>query len=144
MTVDLLQPGDWLNLAAEFEKLKIESPQFFNWTRQSAMAEFSKSCTLILKRDDEIAAFLTYREYPDRLEIMAVGTNSRFRRLGLGGKILASLESIAAERSLSIWLEVHENNHQAVKFYLKNQFQVIRTRKSYYSDGGSALVMQLL
>ena len=108
------------------------------------MAEFSKSCTLILKRDDEIAAFLTYREYPDRLEIMAVGTNSRFRRLGLGCKVLTSLKSIAAERSLSIWLEVHENNQQAVKFYEKNHFQVIQTRKTYYSDGGAALIMRLL
>jgi GNAT superfamily N-acetyltransferase len=40
-----------------------------------------------------------------------------------------------------IWLEVHQNNDRAQKFYEKHGFSVVGERPNYYPDGGKAILM---
>ncbi len=140
----LLTKADWesaAHLSAEIATQTM-NPAFFNWSFESALSEFEKSETLILKKEALILAYLSFRSFPDRLEIMALATSRAVARQGLGSKLIHGLQLIAAQRRLPVCLEVHENNQQAVNFYLKNRFSVIGRRKSYYSDGGTAVVMQ--
>ncbi len=140
----VLARADWesaAHLSAEISTQTL-NPAFFNWSFESALSEFEKSETLIFKKDALILAYLSFRSFPDRLEIMALATSRAAARKGLGSKLIHGLQLIAAQRSLPVCLEVHENNQQAVNFYLKNRFSVIGRRKSYYSDGGAAVVMQ--
>ena len=44
---------------------------------------------------------------------------------------------------LSVYLEVEESNSRAREFYRKLGFHHLRTAKSYYSDGESAVIMSL-
>jgi len=44
---------------------------------------------------------------------------------------------------ISVLLEVSEDNQQAISFYVRQGFQPLNKIKSYYSDGKSALRMQL-
>ncbi len=131
------------NLAAKVSA-QLASPAFFNWSFQAVLDELEKSDTLIVKKAELILAFLSFRTYPDRIEIMALATAGSAARQGFASNLISGLQLIAAQRRLPISLEVHENNQQAANFYLKNGFLVIGSRKSYYSDGGVAVLMQSL
>lgn len=52
--------------------------------------------------------------------------------------------SLAKQGFKRIYLEVAETNIRALKFYQKVGFNHLQTIKSYYSDGASALMMELL
>ncbi len=142
VTIEKLSAADRKALAHIYVIISDNVGSFFNWNFQKAMDEFEKSESLVLKLNSEIMSFVTYRVYEDRFEIMAMGSNPSHLRMGNGSQLMNKIKNIAAQQSLAIWLEVHENNHQAVQFYLKNQFTVVTCRKSYYLDGGSALVMR--
>ena len=139
--IEKLVEIDWPKLAQLYLDLSVIYKAFFNWTFKSAMDEFEKSESFIIKNNSEIQSFITFRSYPDRLEIMAIGTRPCSSRYGHATQLLAEVMVIAAERSVPVWLEVHENNLKAVHFYLKNHFSITNRRKSYYGDGGSALIM---
>lgn len=142
LKIEKLEKSDWLVLANLYAQLFEIHGVFFNWSFESAMAEFKNSESYVLKDGLQIQSFLTFRAYPDRLEIMAIGTQSSFGKQGLASVLLAELQTLAAQRSIPVWLEVHENNLQAVGFYVKNHFSVLNHRKNYYADGGSALIMR--
>ena len=44
----------------------------------------------------------------------------------------------------SIYLEVNKNNIKALNMYPKLNFKRVSIRKSYYTDGGDAINMQLV
>ena len=141
---EFLPPENNSELAVLYAEVALGASQksFFNWTFDSALQELNVSKSLIIYHEHQLGAFLTFREYADRIEIMAVGTRQELLRQGYGTLIIERLKEYAAQRSVPLWLEVHENNQSAVKFYLKNHFFTINQRKSYYLDGGTALVMK--
>ena len=140
--IEKLVQTDWPMLAQLYLELSVINKAFFNWTFKSAMDEFEKSESFIIKNNSEIQSFITFRSYLDRLEIMAIGTRPNSSRHGYATQLLAEVMVIAAERSIPVWLEVHENNLPAVRFYVKNHFSITNHRKSYYVDGGTALIMR--
>lgn len=146
--IEICQKTDYPKLIQLYDKLSksVSSPSFFNWDQKKVQDELQHSQTLIIKDDltAAIQSFLTFRNYQDRLEISAIGTDPAFLKKGLAQMLLKHLQANAAQRKLSVWLEVHENNQTAIKLYLKNGFAVLNTRKRYYPDGGNALVMQFL
>lgn len=142
-----------LGTANDFEKLaqlyetiaaSVSNKAFFNWNEEKATEEMRFAKTLLIKDQagKNIDAFVTFRDYEDRIEISAIGTNPKHLKMGLAQKVLEALKANAAQRRLAVWLEVHENNQTAVNLYLKNGFTVLNTRKRYYPDGGDALVMR--
>ena len=137
---------DYESLASLYQSIAklVVNRAFFNWSYETALSEFKEGQSLIIKDQsiNQVVSFVTFRNYPDRVEISAVGTNPKYLNQGLAGQLLVELKKNAAQRGLAIWLEVHENNISATKLYLKNGFKVLNTRKSYYSDGGNALVMK--
>ncbi|MBC7464761.1 MAG: GNAT family N-acetyltransferase [Bdellovibrio sp.] len=138
--------NDFENLAELYETIAstISNKAFFNWNQKKAEEEIAIAKTFLMKdeMDGSIQAFVTYRDYQDRYEISAIGTNPKHLKMGFAQKVLTALQANAAQRRLAIWLEVHENNQTAINLYLKNGFKVLNTRKRYYPDGGDALVMQ--
>lgn len=146
-----LQSGLRVCDVAEFSELSliyqtvassIQEEAFFNWTAESAMDELSKAETLLFSENNQIASFVTYRKYDDRLEISAIACNPAFKGQGFAKRVLLGLIANAAQRAVSIWLEVHEKNNSALQLYLRCGFQIIQTRKRYYRDGGNALVLK--
>ena len=144
--VILSQPEDFQSLAILYQAIadSVSNKAFFNWSEKTALEEMRLAKTLILKDpvQQSIKAFVTYRDYDDRFEISAIGSNPKHLKKGYAQNVLQALQANAAQRRLAIWLEVHENNQTAVNLYLKNGFTVLNSRKRYYPDGGHALVMQ--
>jgi ribosomal-protein-alanine N-acetyltransferase len=71
------------------------------------------------------------------VEIWCLATHPNFHGQGVMGALLNELRTIAKE----IWLEVHEHNSGALKFYKNKGFQEVGLRKRYYEDGGDAVLL---
>jgi len=69
-----------------------------------------------------------------RLYIMTLGCLARYRRLGIGTKLLEHVLSICEKDGdfESIFLHVQVNNSSAIDFYMKNGFEIIETKSQYY------------
>jgi ribosomal-protein-alanine N-acetyltransferase len=66
-------------------------------------------------------------------EIYNIAVKKQFRNRGIGQSLLDNFLSCAKKYKISkIWLEVRESNHPAIRFYLKNKFVKVGTRKSFY------------
>ena len=140
--VELTSSLDFNRLAVLFQEIANRTPAaFFNWTQATALDEIQRAKNFAIQENDEIQAFVTFRVFADRLEIMALGTKPMFSKKGFGQKICAMLKKYANYHKLPIWLEVHERNQSAIALYLKSGFTMVQKRKGYYQDGGSALVM---
>lgn len=62
---------------------------------------------------------------------------------GLGSQLLGLIEEEARRRGAEdLLLEVREDNPPAQRLYLRSGFEQIHLRRSYYPDGGHALVMR--
>ncbi len=125
-----------LNLIETFEK----SPGF-NWSPLQVQSELKMSEAWGLRLDSVLRAFVLWREGPDAYEVMALGTDPSLRREGAMRELLSSL---IAGCQKSVWLEVHELNHPALKLYHDLGFKPTGLRKNYYSDGASAVLMSFL
>ena len=142
LKIEKLEKSAWSVLAGLYAQLFAVHGIFFNWNFEAAMDEFDKSESFIIKNGLHIQSFLTFRTYSDRLEIMAIGTRSDSVKQGYASALMDEVVILAAQRSIPVWLEVHEKNLQAVAFYVKNHFSILNHRKNYYADGGSALIMR--
>jgi len=69
-----------------------------------------------------------------RLYIMTLGCLARYRRLGIGTKLLEHVLSICEKDGDfdSVFLHVQVNNSSAIEFYMKNGFEIIETKSQYY------------
>ena len=133
---------DFVQLANLYGKIacSVELP-YFNWNKESALQEIKKAESLVIVADGFIRAFITYRNYDDRFEISALGTDPGFLKKGYAQDLLETLKKCAIMQKKPIWLEVHAKNLKAVQLYQTREFVVVHRRKGYYSDLGDALVM---
>lgn len=84
----------------------------------------------------------------DELHLLNITVSPHLRKLGLGQRIMAAIEGVAAQQKMPrIILEVRPSNISAVNLYQKLGYEQIGVRKNYYPvspDTGSredALVM---
>ena len=90
----------------------------------------------------ELTAFVIYQVCQGILEVLYLETAPAFRGQGLMKRCLKAL--MCEEGCEELWLEVHESNWQAIKFYEDFGFSLQGTRPRYYRDGGAALVLSYL
>lgn len=76
--------------------------------------------------------------------IISIAVDEKYRRLGAGTQLLVKAISILSLLNLdTIFLEVNENNTEAIEFYKKFNFKQDRVVPKYYSNGDGAIVMYL-
>ena len=93
--------------------------------------------------DGELRGFLIVRKVDSVLyEIDMMMTEPEYHRRGFMEQLFQSwLQS--CKRPWEIWLEVHEKNVPAIRFYEKQGFLLDSHRPNYYPDGGAALLYSL-
>ena len=78
----------------------------------------------------------------DTADIDNIAVTERYRRSGLGGKMLEELVSVARSKGAQkVFLEVRVSNRAAMSLYLKHGFKGVYARTRYYTDGEDCLVM---
>ncbi len=75
-------------------------------------------------------------------DIESVFVKKEYRKQGLASVLIQGLEKALIDKNIEkIFLEVRTSNLPAQNLYIKNGFNKINVRKSYYSDGEDAVVM---
>lgn len=136
--------ADHLEIECLFKKIRLQflNPAQFNWPDDQIQQELMKShFYLSWGLSHGIYAFIAYRVNGDWVEIMALGTDPDFSKRGIMQALLNDFVQKYSKQGLQVALEVHELNQAAISLYEKCGFKLVRIRKSYYKDGGAALVM---
>lgn len=69
------------------------------------------------------------------VEILNIAVDPRFKRKGIGRRLLATaLEIIPIGSGSKVLLEVRASNHSAIAFYRRYGFQAQAIRRAYYRD----------
>ncbi len=81
----------------------------------------------------------------DNSEIHNIAVRKSFQNKGIGQKIFDEILGELRKNDISeSWLEVRESNKKAIKFYMKNGFEIEATRKNYYNNPlENGLIMNL-
>lgn len=97
---------------------------------------------IIIKDSNQITGFLIYFLLEPDVDIIFIATYPNNN--GYGNKLLAYMFNDSKKNNIkSIKLDLHENNINAKKFYLKNGFKEIAVRKKYYNNQFNAIIMEM-
>ena len=97
----------------------------------------------IFEVDNDVAGFIIDMIYKDEISLLNIAIHKCLQGMGYGLKMLKKyIKSLPGE--CSIYLEVNKNNIKALNMYAKLNFESVSIRKSYYTDGGDAINMQLI
>jgi len=93
----------------------------------------------------EIISFLNYSLIYDRIEIEYIYIKDEYRNQGIASILLNYLVELGQKIDcLNITLEVRLSNESAIKFYEKNGFKKVSTRKNYYKEEDGILMLREL
>lgn len=123
--------------------IQIENECFSDpWPKKNFEEELKNSelCRLYVDRqDDEIVSFGSIWLMFENCDIVKIAVKKDCQRKGFGQTMLDHLISEAKNNGCEfVHLEVRCNNEPAKKLYEKNGFEVVRTRKNYYTNGDDA------
>jgi ribosomal protein S18 acetylase RimI-like enzyme len=99
----------------------------------------------VAEADGEVAGFIVVELQRTPLDAAAyvatIDVGAKWRRAGLGRKLLAEAEQVSAEAGARvIWLHVHEGNEGAIAFYAREGFACLGRMGDFYGVGLGALV----
>lgn len=127
--------------------LKLEQRCFSDpWTLKMFTAELDNDISVyIVARDEDTDCVTGYGGMwlmYDCADITNVAVDERYRREGLGSRILGLLENIAKEKGMcALTLEYRKSNTSAEALYKKLGFEQNGLRRNYYKNGEDAVLM---
>ena len=128
--------------------LKIEVMAYENpyWSQNmifEVLANKTDKRLWIYEVDNNVIGFIIDMEHKYEISVLNIAIHKCFQGIGHGLKMLKKyIKSFPGK--YSIYLEVNENNIKAINMYTKLNFERLSIRKSYYTDGGDAINMQLI
>lgn len=119
----------------EVDKQCFASP----WSEKSFYDEMSNKLAVyfIARKNGECVGYAGFWNVSGEGGITNVAVLPKYRRLGIGGQLIARMIKAASELNLDLLtLEVRKSNRIAQSLYEKYGFKIIGERKRYYSDNG--------
>ncbi len=111
------------------------------WTKENIKNHLKKenNYSIALINENKIYGFLLGEKILNTnnfdLEIHIMFVSKKMRRNNIGSSLLNFIETNRKKTNISkIYLEVSENNLEAIKFYEKNNFVFFKFRHNYYKD----------
>ncbi len=100
---------------------------------------------LVAEKDDYVIGYVMFWiKYENQGHIISIAVDKNYRGMGAGTELLLkAIGILSLLRIDAIYLEVRENNLEAVKFYEKFNFIRDRVVPGYYENGEGAIVMYL-
>ena len=88
---------------------------------------------LIAEKENELCGYLYAQHTSNVLHIMSFGIYNKYRRNGIGTKLVSKIEKVAKDHKCNILsLNVHTANIVGIKFYKKNGFKMTKILQNYY------------
>jgi ribosomal-protein-alanine N-acetyltransferase len=130
--------------------LMIEGQSYpYPWSKSNFEAELGKAFTrALVLTDDEtdaiVIGYIVYWVQADGISLLNVAADPKWRGFGFGMKLMQAMIKEAVQEDIPrIILEVRESNKGAIKLYQSIGFQITHERKGFYSNGETALVMEI-
>jgi ribosomal-protein-alanine N-acetyltransferase len=100
---------------------------------------------LVAEKDGYVIGYVIFWiKYENQGHIISIAVDKNYRRMGAGTHLLVKAISILSLLNLdTIYLEVNENNKEAVEFYKTFNFKIDRVVPNYYENGAGAIVLYL-
>ena len=117
---------------AEIEKASIPQP----WS-EAAFADAltqENAVMLVAEADGGIAGFITGVFLFDNADIYSVATAEKYRKKGIGEKLLQAFFDTLPNEVETVGLEVRESNLAAISLYEKHGFERVGLRKNFYEQ----------
>lgn len=91
-------------------------------------------CLTACRKTETPIGFILYRNVLDEAEIITIAVSVSARRKGVAQQLLdASIRNLQFSRVNKYFLEVDENNSEAIALYKKSGFSLVARREGYYS-----------
>lgn len=114
------------------------------WSAQNYLDELKNGSSIMFRLEvdnNETVGFIVGRTVPSEVEnaldaeIYNIAVLPPFERKGFGQLLLNCFtETCSAAIVASIWLEVRESNGKAIRFYERNGFERVQTRRHFYEN----------
>jgi len=100
--------------------------------------------TIVAEEDGEIIAFIIMEVHRTRrtATIITLDVRENYRRNGYGTRLLMRTEEMLDDYGVELYdLQGDVTNHNAIRFYKKHGFNIVRTLSNYYANGHDAYLM---
>ena len=125
--------GSW-SRADYLKELERADSLFFLAREQTGILGFVLA-RLIMKQKLDASNLRFPRNHKSEIEIYNIAVKNEYRHRKIGTKLLEKIFESAAEfNECKIHLEVRRSNSDAIKFYIKNGFEIIGNRKNFYTN----------
>jgi ribosomal-protein-alanine N-acetyltransferase len=129
------------------EVLQTEQESFeYSWTEEDFLRCLrQRNCIgMVAEQGERVVGFMIYELHKAKLHILNFATHPQWRRVGVGGQMVAKLISkLSSHRRTRITLEVRETNLPAQLFFRNQGFKAMRVLRAFYEDSGEdAFLMQ--
>ncbi|HBW07079.1 MAG TPA: ribosomal-protein-alanine N-acetyltransferase [Gammaproteobacteria bacterium] len=129
-------------LVLTIERLVYDSP----WSQAKFTDSLNNPKTLssLLIIDDQVLGYFVATHSPDSMDLLNICIHPEHQHQGLGTQLFDYLSQQLQALSLNtIFIEVRASNKSALLFYQKLGFNLIDSRKKYYSNGEDAKILRL-
>lgn len=127
--------------------IRMDQEQFPDpWTNQQWRELEPEHHLLLAWGHEEVRGFALFRcvKGDDTAHLLKIFLRPELRGSKAAGEFWAAIvEELRSRQQATVYLEVEVNNHPALGFYRKQGFQQLREIPRYYSNGASAVIMQL-
>jgi len=98
-------------------------------------SEYFGFCLIPGTDKNRLAGFSLARAAFEDMELLKIGVEPEYQRLGLGTRLLEETLAEGGRRSSTrCFLEVRKSNQKAIQFYSAHGFKIAGARHNYYSN----------
>ena len=134
-------PND-LKRVCEIEKMSFDESYELNMFKQ--LHDIGAGFLVAEDEGYVVGYVLFWIKYENEGHIISLAVDKDYQRKKAGTKLLSKAITVLSLFKINkILLEVNENNHGAIEFYKKFNFEVDRKVPHYYNNGDGAIVMYL-
>ncbi|MGQ9509565.1 MAG: ribosomal protein S18-alanine N-acetyltransferase [Thermodesulfobacteriota bacterium] len=95
------------------------------------------------EEENQIVGFICFRIVGEESELLNLGVHPKYRSRGIGKELMNFYINFCKERGVrSFFLEVSVENMSALRLYQGLQYQIMGTRRKFYSGKVDAWVMR--
>ena len=132
-----------LNKVLNIEVMAYQKPYWNKNMIFEVLANKTDKRLWIYEVDNDVVGFIIDMRHKDEISLLNIAIHKYLQGIGHGLKMLKKYIKSLPDK-YSIYLEVNKNNIRALNMYTKLNFERVSIRKSYYTDGGDAINMQLV
>ena len=115
------------------------------WSEDAFRKELARPATrarVAVASSEECVGYVLGWRVLDEVEILSFAVDPAWRRSGVATRLLEDyLDSMQREKVRRVMLEVRESNTAARALYRSGGFEVEGSRREYYRDGETALLL---